>query len=50
MVGKVTLGDPVRDIAHDGNQRGEYLWDDSRLPNGTIAADGTITIDEEGVL
>ena len=26
-----------------------YAWDDSMLPNGTIDADGIITLDEESI-
>lgn len=41
-VNGVLLGQPV-EIDGDPNT---FEWDDSALPNGTIAADGTVTVDE----
>jgi hypothetical protein len=46
VVNKITLGDPVRDVDADGQPVGEYRWDDSRLPNGVIEDDGSVTLDE----
>lgn len=46
-VNGVTLGDPAQDMDDDGEPFGEYRWDDSRLPNGVIEDDGTITVDEQ---
>jgi hypothetical protein len=45
-VGGLTLGEPARDVDKDNEPVGEYRWDDSRLPNGEIGIDGTITQDE----
>jgi hypothetical protein len=48
IVNKITLGEPARDTDDDGEPLpdSEYFWDDSRLPNGVIKDDGTITLDE----
>ena len=53
VVNSITLGQPARDTDDNGEPLldGEYRWDDSRLPNGVIQDDGTITIDEpEGII
>jgi hypothetical protein len=44
----ITLGDPVRNTGENDKPLpgSEYRWDDSRLPNGVIEDDGTITLDE----
>jgi hypothetical protein len=41
-VNDVELGDPVE---LDGDPT-TFEWDDNRLPNGEILADGTVVIDE----
>jgi hypothetical protein len=48
QVNGVTLGEPARDLGEDGEvlPDGEYRWDDSRLPNGTVDERGEITLDE----
>jgi len=46
IVNRVTLGQPARDIGENEEPVGEYRWDDSRLPNGEIAIDGTVKLDE----
>jgi hypothetical protein len=46
VVNGITLGDPARDVDNNDEPVGEYRWDDSRLPNGVIEDDGTITLDE----
>jgi hypothetical protein len=46
IVHSIVLGQPVRDIDDNDEQVGEYRWDDSRLPNGVVEDDGTITLDE----
>jgi hypothetical protein len=46
MVNGITLGQPARDMDNNDEPIGEYRWDDSRLPNGVIEDDGTITLDE----
>jgi hypothetical protein len=46
MVYGITLGQPARDMDDNGEPVGEYRWDDSRLPNGVVEDDGTITLDE----
>lgn len=46
VIGSVTLGIPARDVDADSNPVGEYRWDDARLPNGIINADGSLTLDE----
>ena len=38
----IVFGQPVEN-------HGEFLWDDSMLPNGIIDEEGNITIDEIGV-
>jgi len=45
-VNDITLGQPARDVDDNDEPVGEYRWDDSRLPNGVIEDDGTITLDE----
>lgn len=44
VVNGITLGDSI-------NPSGPcpFAWDDSRLPNGILHADGTITPDEDGI-
>jgi len=50
VVRDVILGQPARDLNGNGQPTGPYRWDDSRLPSGVIATDGTIIIDEpEGI-
>lgn len=49
-VNEITLGDSTftDEITEDADPL--FAWDDSRLPNGFIEDDGTITIDEpEGI-
>lgn len=46
QVNGITLGSPSRDMDENDEPVGEYRWDDSRLPNGEVAEDGTITVDE----
>lgn len=49
-VNNITLGDPTftDEITEDAVPL--FAWDDSRLPDGFIEDDGTITIDEpEGI-
>jgi hypothetical protein len=51
LVHGIALGEPVLDT--DENEKpfgGEYCWDDSRLPNGVIEDDGTITPDETDLI
>ena len=48
IVNGITLGDPARETDDDGEPLpdSEYRWDDSRLPEGVIEDDGTITLDQ----
>jgi len=46
IVNGITLGQPARDVDEKDNPVGEYRWDDSRLPNGVIEDDGSLTLDE----
>lgn len=46
-VNGITLGEPARTLDADQQPIGPYFWDDARLPNGEIAADGIITPDDE---
>jgi hypothetical protein len=46
MVNGITLGQAAREVNDNDEPVGEYRWDDSRLPNGVIEDDGTITLDE----
>ena len=46
MVNGITLGEPSCDMDDNDEPVGEYRWDDSRLPNGVVENDGTITLDE----
>jgi hypothetical protein len=49
-VNKITLGEPTFTDEITEGAESLFAWDDSRLPNGFIEDDGTITIDEpEGI-
>lgn len=50
-VGKITLGEPTFTDEMPSLDADPILfaWDDSRLPNGVIEDDGSITIDEQEV-
>jgi hypothetical protein len=50
MFNGITLGQPARDMDDNDEPIGEYRWDDSRLPNGVVEDDGTITLDETEVV
>lgn len=43
LVNGIILGDPV-ELDDDPNT---WQWDDNRIPNGEILADGTIVIDPD---
>jgi hypothetical protein len=47
VINGVTLGDPTftNEMQPDANPI-LFAWDDSRLPNGVIEDDGTITFDQ----
>ena len=45
-VNSITLGQPSRDMDENDEPVGEYRWDDSRLPNGSLDAVAVITVDE----
>lgn len=52
VVNSITLGQPARDTDENGEPLldSEYRWDDSRLPNGFVEDNGTITVDDmEGI-
>jgi hypothetical protein len=47
MFGKVTLGEPTfTDEITSNADPILFAWDDSRLPNGVIGDDGSVTLDE----
>lgn len=50
VVGKVTLGQPAPLAAGEpcaaGEEPDEYVWSDSRLPNGTVDEAGAVTVNE----
>lgn len=49
-VNDITLGEPTFTDEMIKSAEPLFAWDDSRLPNGCIEDDGTITIDEvEGI-
>jgi hypothetical protein len=50
MVNGIALGKPACDVDLESKPVGEYQWDDSRLPNGEISSDGTITVDESELI
>jgi hypothetical protein len=46
VVNGITLGEAARDVDEDEQPTGDYRWDDSRLPRGSINKAGVITVDE----
>jgi hypothetical protein len=48
----ISLGEAARDLDNNGKpiKGSEYRWDDARLPNGEIANDGKIIVDESELM